>query len=794
MASNYLANAVPTQTNGRALVTADRMAPNLPAPVNPYLQQFGLGAPEPVAQSVSIMGGINAGLMFLRRQWWLIGLGVLLGCLLAPLGFVLAPPSYQAVATVMLLGNRSQSVTPTAEADVPWDNAAALESQLEIMRSDRISSVVLDNLKLRDDPEFKVIGEGRLARWFGPDIAELLGRSPIRSPDRIERYQLDILNKMVSVRRISGTFAVEIFGTSNSAVRAAQVANAVAEAYLADQIGTKHDLNHAANAWLTTELAGTRDELEAAKQAVIAFRFANNLDASATGQASDRRLTELSSQLSDVRAKAQENQIRLARVEKLIADYPTAAVKPVLPDQSANPVIQKLRERSYDLNQRLSDWTQRFGLNHEATQRVRKDIADVDAALLDEYQRLAASYRGDIEIAKASEATIAAAAKSASETHRVDEQALIKLRELESAVVTRQASYDSLLTRQAATSEMAQYPVARANIINRALEPNGKTVKKAFQMSGTMFLVGWGLCIGIALMRDLLNGSFLRVADVEGIFGERPVAVVPQVRKASGKLGWQRMGKRGKLLNTARVIPRDSGPAWACDSDPRSAFASAIRSIKLQIERPAGLEDKRGASVGVISTELNQGASTIAAAVAISAAASGTKVLLVDADIRHHALSAKLAPSATAGLLEAVDGKLAVEEMLWSDPATGLSFLPAGTPSGQISDDLLASDGFANLVSQLREQFDLIIFDLPALAPMMHVPVGADVIASYIAVVKWGRSQKSQTKLAFDNARDIRNAIDCVALNCVDTRKFKLYDTTAGNWFDEKRLRGQTAV
>ena len=96
MAPNYLANAVPTQPNGRALVTADRMAPNLPAPVNPYLQQFGLGAPEPVAQSVSIMGGINAGLMFLRRQWWLIGLGVLLGCLLAPLGFVLAPPSYQA--------------------------------------------------------------------------------------------------------------------------------------------------------------------------------------------------------------------------------------------------------------------------------------------------------------------------------------------------------------------------------------------------------------------------------------------------------------------------------------------------------------------------------------------------------------------------------------------------------------------------------------------------------------------------------------------------------------------------
>ena len=791
MATLEPSDSAPRPTGGRDLVTADRMVSALPAPVNPYLQQFGFPPPEPPAQSISIPGMINAGWLFARRQWWLIGLGLMAGCALAPLGFAVAPPSYQAIATIMLLGGRSQAAAPGADADVPLDNSAALESQLEIMRSDRIGRAVLEDLKLREDPEFKVASEGRIATWLGPDIAEMLGRSPIRTPDRIERFQLDILAKMVTVRRIPGTFAVEVVGNSASAIRAAQVANAVAEAYLADQIESKQGQSHTTNTWLTTQLGEVRDQLEAAKQAVIAFRFANNLDASAAGQASDKRLAELSTQLADVRAKAQENEIRLARVEKVIADYPTAAIKPVLPDQASNPVIQKLRDRSYELNQRLSEWTQRFGANHEATQKVRKEIADLDAALLDEYSRLAAAYRGDLEIAKVSEASISTAIKSASETHRVDETALIKLRELEGAVVSKQASYDSILSRQAASAEMERFPISRSNIINRALEPNGKNLKKTLQASGILFLVGLGGALGIALLREMLNGTFRRIAEVEEAFGGKPVCGFAAPPQPAAKLDWQRIGKRSKLLNTARVIVRDVGPQWSCETDPRGAYATAIRSLRQQFSQPAGLEAKRGVSVGVVSTELGQGASTTAAALAISAAAAGSRVLLVDSDFGHRSLSTRMAPSAAAGLFEAIANNQPVEEMLWTDPATGLAFLPAGTPEGAAVSELLTTEGFAALAAKLREVYDVVVFDLPMLEAAIPSPFAAGAIGSYIAVVKWARSKRADTKAVFDAARGLRDQVDAVAFNLVDMRRFRLFDQNSSVLADDKRLRPQ---
>ena len=78
-------------------------------------------------------------------------------------------------------------------------------------------------------------------------------------------------------------------------------------------------------------------------------------------------------------------------------------------------------------------------------------------------------------------------------------------------------------------------------------------------------------------------------------------------------------------------------------------------------------------------------------------AQGGARVILVDCDLRHRSLSRALAPDASAGFLDVVAGKLKLADAVWSDPTTGMAFLPAGRAVRQTPAEILASDAAKSL-------------------------------------------------------------------------------------------------
>jgi succinoglycan biosynthesis transport protein ExoP len=745
----------------------------------------GAGAPgEAEGGASTIHNTVQRGLAFAKRQWLLLAAGIGLGVLIAPFGFVSKPPSFMATASIMVDTGRVQLFqAPGVVGETPIDSSAALESQLAILRSSRVAQKVMDRLNLRAEPEFQVGERGRAARLLGADLARFLGRDPIRTEARRERFRLEVFAAGLTVRRIPGTFAVDLTYSADVPERAAQIANAVADAYLEVLIEMKQDVTRRAGSWLQTRIEELRDQLAAAQQAVNDFKARHSLMSTGGQQLVEKRIGELSTQLASAQVLVREAQVKLHRIDVAVAEYARSTTKPALPEQMSNPLVTRLREQLFELSNREAEWGQRFGKGHQAVEKLRGRMAEIHVALLEEMRRLAESYRSELEIALQRQGAVERELRATELQLREAETAGIKLRELESTAKSYETLYDGFMRRHGETAEQETFPIPRARIINRATEPLSKDLKKPFQMALVFFALGIGAGLAGAMLREVRDRSFRSLADVTGTLGKRVLALVPiwsadadaQIPDAA----------RAPADHERRTVSRLDARHFAVQLAPQTGYASAMRSISQQIEK---LRTSKGSLVvGVTSPEPNQGSSTMSAGLAAASAAAGLKVLLIDADMRNPSLTRSLAPMATTTLLDVLNGAAKLDEALWSDKHAGFQYLPGAPDRPHPSaDEMLASNRMRELIAAAQERFDLVILDLPPLVPMTDVVMTTDFVTAYLAVVRWGVTHKEPTRHALEMYPALAGKIMGVILNQVDTERLPLYDPLAARWFDQR--------
>ncbi len=275
-------------------------------PIRPAAIEMRQATREDKSSSLDAMfAPIALAMQFLRRQYKLLAAGLVLGLLLLPLAWLVKPPAFTSTATVMIDTSRVQ-LFPTAAvvAESPIETSAQLESQLEILNSSTVAKRVMDRLKLHEDPAFAIKEQGRLTQLFGPGIARALGREPIRTEARRERFRLDIFASNLTIRRVSGTFAVEIAYRSDSATQAALVANTVAETYLEVLLEMRQDLSRRTGSWLQSRVNELRDQLAEAQRSVSEFKARHGLHSTGGEQVTDRQLGDLNSQIGRLRPKS----------------------------------------------------------------------------------------------------------------------------------------------------------------------------------------------------------------------------------------------------------------------------------------------------------------------------------------------------------------------------------------------------------------------------------------------------------------------------------------------------------
>jgi succinoglycan biosynthesis transport protein ExoP len=187
--------------------------------------------------------------------------------------------------------------------------------------------------------------------------------------------------------------------------------------------------------------------------------------------------------------------------------------------------------------------------------------------------------------------------------------------------------------------------------------------------------------------------------------------------------------------------------------------------------------NKRNQVVGITSTQPNEGKSTVAAALALLMAHAGARAILVDCNLRNRSLSAALAPTAAFGILDVMTGAVSVSDATWTDSISQLAFLPVGNNSRPIyASDLLTSDKLDKLFQTLREGYEYVIVDLPAVAPFADVRAAAHLLDSFILVVEWGRTDIGAIERTLKVSSDIDEIMLGFTLNKADLNLLKGYE------------------
>src|SRR5467141_646557 len=294
---------------------------------------------------------VNFALGFLRRQYSVIIFTAVLALSVSAIYIRITPPTYTAQVRVLFGNPKAQFVQQqsllAAEASI---DSTQLESQMQILKSKAIAKSVINQLKLADDPDFK--DSGRSLRSFGQRIRGWFGGMPPgrqMSQDRRMDGIVTAFDDRLSAARLGFSSVIEISFSASNAERAAEIANAIANAYIVDQLNAKFDASRAATAWLQDRLTELGRQALTAERALNAFKSQNNIVAAGGKLMDEQQVTELNSRLVTARAQTSEALARLNQLENVLASNSGDSASIGSLDASgsealSNPIITNLRQ------------------------------------------------------------------------------------------------------------------------------------------------------------------------------------------------------------------------------------------------------------------------------------------------------------------------------------------------------------------------------------------------------------------------------------------------------------------
>lgn len=720
---------------------------------------------------------VDLALGFLRRRYILILILVLLGGVAGPIFLMVRPPTYTTYAKILIGAPQPAFVqqnvdlsAPTVIAtealftEAPFDQTQ-METQFQILLSSAILAPIVKKLKLADDPEFSSPPGGLIRR-----VLQVLFNSSSPQPelDATDRA-IAALASRLTVNRVGWSLLIEIGANSRNAEKSAQIANAVAMAYIDYQQDVKRQANRTASTWLQERVRQLREQTTAAQRAVVEFKQQNAI-ISAGGERLDKQnLVDLNKQITESRNNTSEVLARLTRLESIIRTWNpnTTAVDGAISEELANPILSSLRQQYLDLSRREVEFATKYGPDHGAVVNLRNRLHDLRTSTFEELQRIAETLKSDYAIAKQREADIEKRLNQVvSETQRAN-NAEVTLSELESEAASYHSLYDSYSKRYAAADQQDAYP-AETRLITSASALTTRVKPRPILVYGLSLMFGLGLGICVGLLQDLIDRVFRTASQVRSALQIPCIAIVPLL-----KTSWRRRRKPPAKASGERTITRDESVFWRVVDSHSPCFAESIRSIKLASQYYGEGPNK---VIGFTSALPNEGKSTIAAAVAQVMAKAGARVIMVDCDLRAPTLSSTLAPSAVVGVADVISGASALEDTVWSDPATNLFFLPTIKTAPLFSSEMLGSEPTKRLIDTLRATFDFVIIDLPPLVPIVDARAAAHLVDCMILVIEWGRTKIEVVRHALDAAPELQETIVGAVLNKTDMDHLALYD------------------
>lgn len=738
---------------------------------------------------------IRAALAFLSRRWKMIAAYAAATMILAVIIMLTMTPYYTARTQILL--NQADSKSSGADAvltQISGSNAV-VDSQLSLITSTALLRRVVQKENLLSNPEFVGTGQrsllssaiGVLTSVFA--TAPLMEEPPPSAEDAnaltpAELRAIGQLRGAIRASRVRLTYVIEISATAKSPKMAAKLANAVANAYVIDQLEARYETAQRASVWLSERLTTLADQLRDSEEAVAAFRKQHNLIALPNGTINEQQLSELNVKLATARA---ETAVAAARYDQVVSAREKGANPASLPDVMRSPVIAQLRGQEAEVNRKEADLVARYGARHPLVVNVRAEVADIQGAITAETRRILDTIQRSYEVAKAQQAALEQNIAQLTGQTGADEAVSIRLRELQRVANANRTLYENFLSRAKLTSEYVTFEAPESRIITVAVPPGAPSYPRKTLGLALAMVIGLVIGLAAAYLVELLNTGFTSPSQVMETLGIPILARIPLTLEDGPASADPETGSAGKKGHRGQTIQRRADSqaiAHLVVEKPLVHYSEAIRTLRTSLHMSD--VDHPPKLIMVTSTMPGEGKSTTMASFALSCAVSGARTLLVDCDLRKKSLTHQFQLQNNPGLVDVLTGARPLRECIFQDTETGLHIFPGGADT-QTPQDLLTSTRLQKLMQELGADYDYVLVDAPPLGPLADAVILSNLVDKLFFVVRWNETPRQLAREALQTIRDHRKVAGAV-LTMIDERaaaKYSAYSIYAGGYYSQ---------
>lgn len=437
----------------------------------------------------------------LHQRRYLASITFILVIALAFVFISLVPAKYTATA-IILIDPRQQTVIQSEDV-LPGigSDPAAVESQVELLRSAAVSPPLLQKHSVYSDPEFnKSSISTRLIALLNSDAQASTPNSSLQTIGSRNKA-INAYENNLYVRRRGLTYVLDVSFTSEDPRKAATIANSVASAYLSGESDRRQDAAKQASLWLTDRLKNLREQVRNSEQAVAEYKSKFDivdLGSTNSGETLGKSQIDLANeQLSAARAETARQKARYDQAMLASVNFKeTERLQEVLSSQ----VVGNLRVAYSDLKRAEVRDAGIFGAKHPSLLNIKRELQTVELQINDEVQRIVASLQSNFDVALNAQQTLELDLQNQKTQSAEIDELTVKLRELERTATADRNVHDQFLNRLKETTEQISLRKPDAEIITLARIPTRSSGASKSLVLAAAIVLGLLLAIAVALV------------------------------------------------------------------------------------------------------------------------------------------------------------------------------------------------------------------------------------------------------------------------------------------------------
>jgi succinoglycan biosynthesis transport protein ExoP len=692
--------------------------------------------------------------IFIKRKWVLIA-SVALVVSVVTISTLRTTPIYEAVGSIAI--NKMDPVTfnlKDSSSTVDYYDPADLDTEVRILKSDLLALQVIRQLNLDKPLES---GDGSKS----PSSSLELTTDAMQPDSARTSAVLAGFKGSLQVSLVPNTRIIEIRYRSPDKNLAARVVNALANTYVEQNFKTRFESTMQASDWLSKQLVDLQIKVETSQEKLVKYQKEHEiLGIDEKQNITTAKLDELNRELTSAESTRMEKESIYHLVQAGDSDSIAAAanVDGAARGSSANSaLLEKLREQQADLKIQVAQLSTQFGPSYPKLAQLNSQLKEVDAQIQSEMRKVAARLRGDYLAALQRETMLhSALEKQKQEANKLNESA-IEYSLLKRDVDANRTLSEGLLERLKEAGVTAGLRSNNFRIVDVARVPTAPSGPNLLRNLGFALALGLSTGIGLAFLLESMDNTVRTPEQAQTISALPSLGMIPL-----GSRGMKQVGSREKLALAASK----EAVELVTKSRPRSQMAESYRALRTSLLLTfAGGPPK----VILITSALpEEGKTTTSVNSAIVLAQKGTRVLLIDADLRRPSIHKTFGMGPKLGLSNVLTGTATLQQaIIPSTILPELFILPAGTPPPNPA-ELLASTKMKNILEELRKQYDHIVIDSPptlSVTDAVVMSTGADAV---VLVIRSGHTTKPALRRARDILLQVNARVCGVLVNAVD--------------------------